>query len=116
MFRFIEHNLTITLVKTDYYPDNNVLNIGWDSEAADNIDYYVLQLNSDPSMLIKNTSAQVFIPTSSSGNTIEIKAIDKCAREGKAMQLYLPGKEIPSMPTPILQSTGKAFIQFFIYL
>ena len=36
-------------------------------------------------------------------NTIEIKAIDKCAREGKVMQLYLPGKEIPPTPTPILQ-------------
>jgi len=67
---FLDNNLTITIVNTKYNQRENLLKIDWNSEGADNIDYYVLQLNSDPSMLLKNTSAQVFISPSPKENTV----------------------------------------------
>ena len=50
------------------------------------IDYYILKVDGNPPMLVKNTSATLFTEQLGSNHTISVRAVDKCGQKGEEAQ------------------------------
>ena len=95
-------NLTVSIKNDAFDKDLNVWNISWHCGDQETIDYYKLQLNSDPPMLLKNSSAQVVIPDTSRNHTAYIRAVDRCSQEGPVFSLKLTLKEPVTTSKPLV--------------
>ena len=71
-------------------------------EEAQTIDYYIVRVDEDPPILIKNTSATLFTEQLGSNHTISIRAVDRCGQKGEEAQevwMAIPATQVPTTDT-----------------
>ena len=71
------------------------LHVNWTvpglDEQAQTIDYYIVKIDDNPPILVKNTSATLFAEQLDSTHTISIRAVDMCGQKGEeAQEVWMP--------------------------
>lgn len=87
------------------------MHIAWNIAVPDyqKIDYFIIQLDNNPPLLVKNYSTVVIIEKTSSNHTITIAAVDSCGQKGKELAVsvnestYNDKPETPTKLEPTVQ-------------
>lgn len=87
------------------------MHIAWKISVPDHqkIDYFVIQLDSNPPSLVMNYSTEVLIKKLSLNHTITVVAVDACGQKGKELtilvneSMYNDEPEIPTNLGPTVQ-------------
>ena len=80
--------------------NGDTLNITWHVPRAENyISHYSIQVDNNPPLLVKNTSATILI-NSTSSHTIYLRAIDQCGQIGTLLDFVTEQRATTSASLP----------------
>lgn len=72
------------------------------------IDHFILQLDEGHPILVKNTTATLFIQGTATNHSIQLKAVDLCAQKGEALVVA-----VNTSPNTVSNSISSSTSEYF---